>query len=183
MFAFMSTEHAALEDLLKRAQARAKEGALMSQPGNGPLNEDVLHDFLPASSDGLTSAGRLSTKRSARSSSASRSARHSCSSAIPPTSFRLLERCIAAPSVRSVRSSSAIGAGSTCAIRRRRASRQALHATFERLAVENPRLASAVLRALQVIADADRPRALLLIEAVSAIVANSPKRAPGSEAL
>lgn len=61
----------------------------------------------------------------------------------------------------------------------------ALSAVLERLARENPTLASAVLRALGVIAGADRRQAMLLIEAVSAIVLHSPKTAPddGSEAL
>ena len=56
---------------------------------------------------------------------------------------------------------------------------------FERLVRENPQLASAVLRALGVIAGADRRQVMLLIEAVSAVVVHSPKTAPrgGSEEL
>lgn len=69
------------------------------------------------------------------------------------------------------------------AIRRRRARRLALRTTFARLAVENPRLASAVLRALQVIAVADRRRAMQLVEAASTIVSSSPTKAPGPEEL
>ena len=69
----------------------------------------------------------------------------------------------------------------TAAIRRRRARRLALRATFARLAVENPRLAGAVLVALKIIAGANRRRAAQLVEAVSTIVVASPARAPGSE--
>jgi hypothetical protein len=61
---------------------------------------------------------------------------------------------------------------------RRPTRQQAMRATFEQLVLENPGLASAVLRALRVIAGADRRRAMLLIEAVSAIVVRSPKTAP-----
>ena len=68
---------------------------------------------------------------------------------------------------------------------RRPTRQEALRATFEHLALENPPLASAVLRALGVIAGADRRQVMLLIEALSAIVVHSPKTAPcgGSEEL
>ena len=61
---------------------------------------------------------------------------------------------------------------------RRPTRQQAMRATFEQLVLENPRLAGAVLRALRVIAGADRRRAMLLIEAVSAVIVHSPKTAP-----
>lgn len=65
---------------------------------------------------------------------------------------------------------------------RRPTRQQALRATFARLAVENPRLASAVLAVLKLIAGANRSRAMQLVEAVSAIVLASPASAPGPEA-
>jgi len=61
---------------------------------------------------------------------------------------------------------------------RRPTRQQAMRATFEQLVLENPGLASAVLRALRIIAGADRRRAMLLIEAVSAIVLRGPKTTP-----
>jgi hypothetical protein len=56
-------------------------------------------------------------------------------------------------------------------------------ATFERLVLENPLLASAVLRALKGIAGADRRRAMQLIEVASAIVVSSPTGSPSPEEL
>jgi hypothetical protein len=55
--------------------------------------------------------------------------------------------------------------------------RQAMRATFARLVAQNPGLASAVLAVLEIVASVDRPRAMELIEAVSAVVLHSPKRA------
>jgi hypothetical protein len=62
---------------------------------------------------------------------------------------------------------------------RRPTRHQAMRATFEQLVRENPPLASAVLGALRVIAGVDRRRAMLLIEAASAIVVHSPSTTLG----
>jgi hypothetical protein len=59
--------------------------------------------------------------------------------------------------------------------------RRALRTTFNRLVRENPQLAGAVLAVLNLIAGADRRRAMQLVEAVSTIVLASPTRAPGPE--
>jgi hypothetical protein len=53
-----------------------------------------------------------------------------------------------------------------------------MRATFERLVLENPRLATAVLAVLELVAEADRRRAIRLIEAASTIVLASPRRTP-----
>jgi hypothetical protein len=53
-----------------------------------------------------------------------------------------------------------------------------MHATFDRLVAQNPRLARAVLEALRILATVDGPRAMALIEAVSAIVIHSPASLP-----
>lgn len=67
------------------------------------------------------------------------------------------------------------------ATRRRPCDRQAMRATFARLVSQNPRLATAVLAVLKLIASANRQRAMQLIEAVSAVVVASPARVPGPE--
>ena len=54
-----------------------------------------------------------------------------------------------------------------------------MRATFERLVLENPRLAYAVLEVLRIIASVNRKRAMELIEAMSAIAVHSPSREPG----
>ena len=69
------------------------------------------------------------------------------------------------------------------AVRRRQASRRALRATFGRLAVENQRLARAVLTVLQIVAGADRQVATRLVDAVATIVIASPRQAPIPEQL
>ena len=56
---------------------------------------------------------------------------------------------------------------------------QDTRATFDRLVLQNPRLATAVVAILKIIADANRQRAMQLIEAVSTIVMVSPSKAPG----
>ena len=62
--------------------------------------------------------------------------------------------------------------------RRRRSRAQEVRAAFDRLVRENPRLARAVLSVLEIVASADRQRAIYLVEALSAVVVASPRRAP-----
>jgi hypothetical protein len=62
--------------------------------------------------------------------------------------------------------------------RRRPTRRQDMRGMFDRLVLENPRLADAALTALKIIASANRRRAMQLIEAVSTIVMASPRKAP-----
>ena len=64
---------------------------------------------------------------------------------------------------------------------RRPAREQRLHATFERLVRENPRLGHAVLEVLRIVATVDGPRAMELIEAVSAVVLHRPASLPEPE--
>ncbi len=62
---------------------------------------------------------------------------------------------------------------------RRRPRIPGMHATFDRMVAENPRLARAVLEVLRIISTVDGPRAMALIEAVSAVVIHSPAILPG----
>jgi hypothetical protein len=71
--------------------------------------------------------------------------------------------------------------GSHATVKRRPTSGQDTRATFDRLALQNPRLATAVLAVLKIIADVNRQRAMQLIEAVSTIVMVSPSKAPGAD--
>ena len=70
--------------------------------------------------------------------------------------------------------------GSRAAVKRRLTREQDTRAMFDRLALQNPRLATAVLAVLKILAGANRQRAMQLIEAVSAIVMASPRKAPGA---
>ena len=60
--------------------------------------------------------------------------------------------------------------------RRRRRHPQVMLATFGDLVRENPRLAAAVLAVLEIIAEAGRPRAIRLVEAVSMVVHAIPEQ-------
>ena len=70
--------------------------------------------------------------------------------------------------------------GSHATVKRRPTSGQDTRATFDRLVVQNPRLATAVLTVLKIIASVNRQRAMQLIEAVSTVVMVSPSKAPGA---
>jgi hypothetical protein len=59
--------------------------------------------------------------------------------------------------------------------------RRGMRATFDSLVLQNPRLATATLAVLKIIAGSNRRRAMQLIEAMSAVVIASPTRVPGPE--